>query len=227
MVANEDNDQDIEDEDLSDSEMFQFDQQLANIFSEKKRLKKESKEVLKQSTHFKFRILDFISILIKKSHPLVPNFILPLMNLLRKFLNSKNDEIHNLALKIKFILENHLFKLKFDNLDSNSLTDFTQSSLLKPKVHDSSLYTTCLHSLLVFIFKNSNDKSSILDFIKSALDDFMNNKNSNISPCLFHTFIERFPSNLQILIPDVLKFSSLDSNRKHFKTIKAWNFLTC
>ncbi|RKP15539.1 hypothetical protein ROZALSC1DRAFT_26379 [Rozella allomycis CSF55] len=44
MVANED----IEDEDLSDSEMFQFDQQLANIFSEKKRLKKESKEILFQ-----------------------------------------------------------------------------------------------------------------------------------------------------------------------------------
>ncbi|RKP15720.1 hypothetical protein ROZALSC1DRAFT_26133 [Rozella allomycis CSF55] len=48
MVANEDNDQDNEDEDLSDSEMFQFDQQLANIFSEKKRLKKESKEILFQ-----------------------------------------------------------------------------------------------------------------------------------------------------------------------------------
>ncbi|KAI9838516.1 MAG: DNA-directed DNA polymerase [Sclerophora amabilis] len=77
-----------DDEKMDDDQMFALDDQMANVFRERKKIsdmKTEKREAKETMLHFKNRVLDLLQVYVKHQHtnPLSPELLLPLLSLIR------------------------------------------------------------------------------------------------------------------------------------------------
>ncbi|KAJ3350791.1 DNA-directed DNA polymerase [Entophlyctis luteolus] len=121
-----------DEEPLGDDDMEAFDEKLAAIFKERKRLKIEKRDAKQQVLHFKLRAVDLLEIFIKKqpANPIVLNIITPSLRLIYEISDSKeSQELHT---KLTGLVKTKLAHLK-ENPRINNVED---GVVLLKEIHD-------------------------------------------------------------------------------------------
>ncbi|TPX37827.1 hypothetical protein SeMB42_g06860 [Synchytrium endobioticum] len=97
---------------LGDDEMEEFDDKLAEIFTQRRAQKAEAKDAKQNVLHFKLRVLTLLEIYIKKqcTNPLILSIFLPLLRTLAS--TSEDSDSHPIHNKIVSLLKRHVFKLR-------------------------------------------------------------------------------------------------------------------
>jgi len=125
--------------DMTDSEMMEMDAKLAEIFKQRAKMtnkKKERKDAKETVINFKHRILDLLTIFVKKEaalmNPLVFESLLPLLRLVR---TTSTKALGNKACEAILSLSKALKKARSSRVESNNI-DADRLMTLLGEIHD-------------------------------------------------------------------------------------------
>ncbi|ETS87916.1 hypothetical protein PFICI_01744 [Pestalotiopsis fici W106-1] len=167
-----DKDADSDDEsDLSDSEMMEFDQKLAEVFKQrvqKPNKKKENQDAKETMVIFKHRILDFLDIYVKKEaqNPLAFGLLLPLLQLIR---TTSTKEIGNKAAKVIGDLSDAVKKQK---TKTGGSAELLQQVLQEASKDSSHAYARAVSASSLLLASSINDVEKVMDVYYASLKDW-------------------------------------------------------
>jgi DNA polymerase phi len=235
---------DEDNEMLDDEEMKVFDEKLVEIFKEKKIIKQERTTLKKNLTHFKCRIIDLIIIFVKNRSEAKHNISLvkPFMSLFRtlsqKDQKKKNAEDSQMLSKLKSLLLVLFTTTCKEKISKGLLNELINQQFVEMTKSRSGEYTLMIVKCVFFLMrtglkldegkKKSNFSESFLNGFKGALDNFMNNKHSRVSPMLIAQLFERFPQAAicKDVMGEIVEYLNFTEERKTCVTLKAWWFAT-
>ncbi|KAL0947063.1 hypothetical protein HGRIS_013204 [Hohenbuehelia grisea] len=198
---------------MDDDQMMAIDEQLAAVFRARTQAKKAGKDTnaQREATHFKNRILDLVDTFIRRhpSSPLVPRFVLPLIEVVA---GTGSDE-QQLSDKAKGILQTRIGKSKElpSNSDVESLTTALEEIHLRVRKGRLSHLLPTLTQCSIYLAKtllHANASEPVTKTYKASLSDFATRKNSGLSSAFFEDFIRRHPSQGWELRDEILLLSA-------------------
>ncbi|KAF7515993.1 hypothetical protein G7054_g14339 [Neopestalotiopsis clavispora] len=167
-----DKDADSDDEsDMTDSEMMQYDQKLAEVFKQrvqKPNKKKENQDAKETMVIFKHRILDFLDIYVKKEaqNPLAFGLLLPLLQVIR---TTSTKEIGNKAAKVIGDLSDAVKKQK---TKTGGTVELLQQVLQEASKDSSHAYTRAVSAAGLLLANSINDVEKVMDVYYASLKDW-------------------------------------------------------
>jgi DNA polymerase phi len=237
-----------EDQSLNDEDMVSFDEKLAELFREKKRLKSEKKDAKQNLCHFKVRVLDLIDIYLKKNsaNPLMIQFVQPLLKLLMKTYGSTDDKvIHQRLLNI--------LKTRFANLKVGPTDLDIQKTLgllkeihnLTGRVENKTIGTVCGHvstALVKMILmtetqpikkiktgknqsKNASKEDQILQLYTESLKQLMSSKHSELEVGFFADLHQKVPQISLRLLPHIAEAMDVSVIKKDYRFLQGTQIL--
>ncbi|KAI0176827.1 DNA polymerase phi-domain-containing protein [Pestalotiopsis sp. NC0098] len=169
-----DKDADSDDEsDLSDSDMMEFDQKLAEVFKQrvqKPNKKKENQDAKETMIIFKHRILDFLDIYVKKEaqNPLAFGLLVPLLQVIR---TTSTKEIGNKAAKVIGDLADAVKKQKKSSKTGGSV-ELLQQVLQEAGKDSSHAYARAVSASGLLLASSIGDVEKVMDVYYASLKDW-------------------------------------------------------
>jgi DNA polymerase phi len=167
-----DKDADSSDEsDMTDSEMMQYDQKLAEVFKhrmQKPNKKKEQQDAKETMIIFKHRILDFLDIYVKKEaqNQLAFGLLLPLLQLTR---TTSTKEVGNKAVKV---IGNFSDAVKKQKTKSGGSAELLHDILQEATKDSSHAFARAVSTSGLLVASSINDVEKVMDTYYSSLKDW-------------------------------------------------------
>ncbi|KAH6660650.1 DNA polymerase phi-domain-containing protein [Truncatella angustata] len=160
-----------DDSDLSDSDMMEFDQKLAEVFkqrAQKPNKKKKNQDAKETMIIFKHRILDFLDSYVKKEaqNPLAFELLLPLLQTIR---TTSTKEIGNKAIKV---IGDFSDAVKKQKTKSGGTLELLQQVLQEAPKDQSHAFARAVSSSGLLIASSINDVEKVMDVYYSSLKDW-------------------------------------------------------
>ncbi|KAF8274212.1 DNA polymerase phi-domain-containing protein [Lactarius quietus] len=178
---------------LDDDQMMAIDDQLAQLFKDRIRGKKSKEGAQREAVHFKNRILDLLSILVKKQ-PMSAHIIQVLIPLLNLAFSGEKQ----LSEKAIGILRSRIDKLKVvpSTIDAAKALDTLNDLHVRArKVHSndalSAISFCSLYASKALL--NVGADTTVRNAYTLSLADFTERKASDLNTGFFSDFIKRFP----------------------------------
>lgn len=241
--SDDDSDDDVE---LSDSEMFKLDNNLAAAFRSMRKDKKMDKKEAKMLIKFKLRVLDLVSAIVKH-HPttsMVKALLVPLLvlmeggkkNALEETLGERATNIlHSLVKTRKIIPDMDANKNDFVDLLAQLIkfsskvsvpglvTEMSKACILIVRILLDEEEDACsplrTRSMCEHKPMGSVDyEDKVLGLVRKAVTDTFHRKPGHCSPALFHLLFERFPVFFWPLTEDLIRTVAAEDVKVYQKT---------
>ncbi|KAI9446728.1 DNA polymerase phi-domain-containing protein [Lactarius indigo] len=179
--------------DLDDDQMMAVDDQLAQLFKDRIRGKKSKEGAQREATHFKNRILDLLSILVKKqpksAH--IMRILIPLLTL------AFSDE-KQLSEKAIGLLRSRIDKLKVvpSTIDVDKASDILNDLHVRARKVHSSDALAAISFCSLYVSKallHVGADITVRTAYTLSLVDFTERKASDLNTDFFSNFIKRYP----------------------------------
>eukprot|EP00033_Pygsuia_biforma_P000973 GCRY01001115.1.p1 GENE.GCRY01001115.1~~GCRY01001115.1.p1 ORF type:complete len:891 (+),score=285.92 GCRY01001115.1:152-2824(+) len=215
--SEEEEEEESEAESLTDEQMGDFDQKLAELFAQKKLMKKEAAQARRQDVHFRFRAIGLLEVFVtaEAKNPLIFFLLPPLLNVLKSVAGKPKhmnmyERLTAFVHKITKSREAVVFSEKELCHPEDALALLEELFVLiktAPNAEFIHIYNDCIlyvaHSLLAPTPTADTDTAAAL--FKTALLDFMTNKTSRFSHTLFIRLFKDNRSFGLTLLPTVLQ----------------------
>ncbi|GJJ11974.1 hypothetical protein Clacol_006212 [Clathrus columnatus] len=224
-----DSDSESNEEAMDDDQMFQLDEQLAEIFRSRSKTKGDV-GAQREATHFKNRVLDLVDVYLRKepTSEHTPVFILPLIRVL---LGTGVDE-KQLTDKVISVLRSRYGKTKDIptstglSIVENTLQELHTIAKKASTTNVKDIIPVCNLYLVRVCFSLSNqnqDKSFVHRIYLESLKDFATRKTSPLQPNFFQEVFRRYPSIVWTIRKELLDLTQNAVNG--YRIAQILNFL--
>ncbi|KAG2175098.1 hypothetical protein INT44_007576, partial [Umbelopsis vinacea] len=189
LAGSDDEDEDMPD--LDDDQMEAFDEKLAEIFRQKKVEKNDRKNSKQHVVHFKNKVLELLSIFVRKNptNPLIFEMILPLLNVIRTTSTSSSTKHFvdkTVALLNKRLSKNKEYPKQFDIERAaqvlKGVQEFARTSAQKQMLEICGSLSLYISKAMLSVeeAKLGAAKEQVLTIYSDSLTDYMTKKSSHM-----------------------------------------------
>ncbi|CAO3670180.1 unnamed protein product [Umbelopsis ramanniana] len=235
LAGSDDEDEDMDD--LDDDQMEAFDEKLAEIFRQKKVEKNDRKNSKQHVVHFKNKVLELLSIFVRKNptNPLIFEMILPLLSVIRTTSTSSSTKHFvdkTIALLNKRLSKNKEYPKQFDIERAaqvlKGVQEFARTSAQKQMLEICGSLSLYISKAMLSVDEEKLGAATeqVLAIYSDSLTDYMTKKSSHMQPKFFVDFLNRFPQHSWPLFNKLLAFTDPKETIKSYRQSQAYQIMS-